>query len=97
LEGRRELTPAFGAGDELPRHVYPECLRGFEIDDQLRSRHLLNRQVGRLPTFEDTARIATTETVRLRYITAIAREAAGSRKFPRIEDRRNAMAKRERG
>jgi hypothetical protein len=39
--------------------------------------------------------LAAGETVRLRHIPAIARQAAGSCKFPRIEDRGDAMAKRE--
>src|ERR1700726_732053 len=48
------LDHLVGAGDELPRHIDPERLRGLEVDDQLHSRHLLHRQVARLLALEDS-------------------------------------------
>src|SRR5712691_11270963 len=98
--GQRTLAGSFnhlvGAGDELPRYVEAERFGRLEVDDQLHSRNLLDRQVARLLALEDTTRIAAGEPVRLRHIAAIARQAAGSSKFPRIEDRGDAIAKRER-
>ena len=46
-----------GAGEEQSRHGEAERFGGIEIDDQLESGRLLNRQVGRLGAVEDLSGI----------------------------------------
>jgi len=46
-----------GASEDRWRHGEAERLGGVEIDHQLECRRLLYRQVGRLRTLEDPARV----------------------------------------
>jgi hypothetical protein len=42
-----------GAGEDRWRNGQPERLRSVEVDDKLKPRRLLDRQIGRLGTSED--------------------------------------------
>jgi hypothetical protein len=42
------------AGEQRRRHSQPECLRGFQVDNEFVPGRRLHRQVGGLLAFEDT-------------------------------------------
>src|SRR5262245_26133685 len=51
------LDHLVGEGEQLIRHNEAECLRGFEIDDELDFGRLQHRQIGGLCTLENPSNI----------------------------------------
>ena len=55
-----------GTDEQIGRHSDPKHLRGLKIDDQFDLRGLLDRQVGGLLAFENSAGVDADQTVRVR-------------------------------
>src|SRR5438876_189269 len=60
------LDHLIGAGEEGFGNRKADRLRGFDIDDQLEFRRLLNRQITRLLTFEDATGVNADHAKRVR-------------------------------
>src|SRR5262249_59876256 len=75
----------------------PARLDGITADDQRDHRSLLPRQVGRLFTFENPARIEAYQAECIRQAGAIAHQAAGRGKFAKLRDHWNRVLERKRG
>jgi hypothetical protein len=61
MQNRRSpdlLDNLVGVHQHRLRHSEAERLGGPEVDDQLESRRLLNRQIGGLGAFEDLSRVS---------------------------------------
>src|SRR5262245_50789349 len=66
-----------GAAEQLHRDSETEGPGGLEVNDQLEFRRLLNRQVGRLSALENFSGVGPDQTVVIRFIAAVAHQAAG--------------------
>src|SRR5216683_2561471 len=73
------LDDLVGAGEDRWRDGEAESLGGREIDDQLECRRLLDRQISRLGTFEDSPRVTAGLAKGLSDPHTIADQAAGRR------------------
>src|SRR5271166_2142496 len=66
-----------GARQDRGRNREAERLSGREIDDQIEDGRLLNRQIGRLGTFQDSSRVTAGLAKGIRDPCTIADQAAG--------------------
>jgi hypothetical protein len=73
--GAASFDDLIGACRESGRHINAEHLRDFEIDDELKSDRLMNRQIGRLDALEDLPRVNADLTI---AVGAVLRAAANS-------------------
>ena len=89
---RSLLDHLVGAHQERLRHGELQRLRGFEVDDQLESCRLLDREIGWLGTLEDLAGVNADQAKGSCEAWSIADQAAGSGEFAPRTDRRNGMA-----
>ena len=78
------------------RKFDPECLRRFEIEGQLDSCGLLNRQIGWLIAVENAPGIDSKFVQGIDDAGAIAHQAAAQRVLTVLEDRGQRMAGRQR-
>src|SRR6516164_7755260 len=89
------LDHLIGAGDESPRDLEAEHLRGAEVEEQFDFRGLLDRQVGRLIAFEYPAGIHASRTERVRKIGSIAHQAASRCELASLVDRGHRVTNRQ--
>src|SRR5438132_12018284 len=71
------LDDLVGTGEERSRHSEAERVGGLEIDDQLEFARLLDRQISRLGTLQDSPRVTAGLTKGIRDPHTIADQAAG--------------------
>ena len=81
-----------GAREHSGRNGEAQRLRGFEVDDQLESCRLLDREIGWLGTLEDLAGVNADQAKGSCEAWSIADQVAGSGEFAPRTDRRNGMA-----
>src|SRR5437660_1585440 len=74
------------AREHRNRYIKAECLRGFEVYDQLVFARQLNRQIGWLFTLENTVDIRSGALVELDIIHAIGCQTAVRRKITEAID-----------
>jgi hypothetical protein len=70
-----------GAGEDRWRNGQPERLRSVEVDDKLKPRRLLDRQIGRLGTSEDLSDVNASLPKGSRVARSIAGQAASRGKL----------------
>src|SRR6516162_7839338 len=66
-----------GGGEQRLRHGEPECLRGFEIDDQLKFSGLLNWQFTGLLAPENAVDVGSRAPIKIEIIDAVRHKASG--------------------
>src|SRR5262245_55940560 len=81
-----------GATDQRLWDIQTERFCGFEIDDHLDFRDLLNRQIGRFIALENTANVVPDHTIRLGKVTSVAHQTAGCSELSMLVDRRHSVA-----
>src|SRR5262245_6161904 len=81
-----------GAGEQRQRHREPQRPRGLEIDDQLDLRGLLDGQITRLFSLENSADVSADQTIKVRLIASVAHQTAARGELAILEDRRHRMA-----
>jgi hypothetical protein len=96
----RDLFPQNGApsfddlaGEDRGRDRQAERLRRVEIDDQLKSVRLLDRQIGRLGAFEDFVNVDHAPTQQIAKVRTIGYEPAGICELPEVRYRWQSPAK----
>src|SRR6516225_38477 len=80
-----------GGGDELLRHLEPERMRGFEVDDKLEFGRLLDRQVTGPFTLEDAIDIGRRLPVCLEHLNPVGHQAAACDEVAERIDGRQAV------
>ena len=85
-----------GAGEQRLRHGQPECLRGFEINDELILGRRLHREIAWLLTFEDAIDVAGGTPKLVDKIKSIRDQAAAGDKVAPVVDRRQPVPGGER-
>src|SRR5262245_53836920 len=76
------------SGDQLWRNRQADLLRGLEIDHQLELRRLLDRQVGRLGSLQDSVHVIGDAPVAVREVRVVGHEPAGIYSFTVVRYRR---------
>jgi hypothetical protein len=74
-----------GASEQGERHGDAERLRRLQVDNQLDLGRLLHRQVGRLFTFQDAARVDAGNTVRFGKVAVAATGRSAQREASRAQ------------
>ena len=98
--GRAKLFERFhlfdnlvGAAKQVERKCEAEQVRGFQVEDKLDSRRLLNGQIGWLFTLKNASNINTDQTLSVRQVAAsIAHETTGGREWLCVGDCRQRVA-----
>src|SRR6516165_5495974 len=85
-----------GASEQLGRNGETQCLRSFQVDDQLELGRLYHRQIGGLFAFENAADINAGLAPCICEAAAIAHQAAGLGIFADVVNRGNFITRRER-
>src|SRR5262249_17401352 len=91
----RSLDHLVGAGDESPRDLEAEHLRGAQVEEQFDFRGLLDRQIGRLIAFENPAGVDAGRTECVRKIGSIAHQAASRCELASLVDRGHRVTNRQ--
>src|SRR5262249_11741280 len=86
-----------GGGKQIERDGEPECPGRLEIYEQLVFGRQLNRQVGRLFTLEQSARVVACDTEQRVRCSSVTEQAPGLHEFAALEDRGQSMASRQGG
>ena len=84
----RQVAVIIAAGGEA------ECFRGLEVDDQLEKGRLLDREVGRLRTFENPPCIVTGQAIVVGNFASVTHQTAKHDILAKLIDRGNPMASR---
>src|SRR6516164_3450015 len=96
---RGPSTPSFnhlvGAAKQWQRNREAECPRGLEINDQLDSRFLLDRHVGRLVPLENAPGVDACEAIQVCNAASVAHQSAGRGKRAKLIDRGHSVAERQ--
>src|SRR5690242_3958034 len=95
-QGSRSFNDLVGAGENRLRYCQSERLGGFQVDDQLEFRRLLEWQVSWLGALEDLSGINAALAIDSREARSIADQAACRGELAPLIDRRNGMAYRQR-
>jgi hypothetical protein len=66
-----------GAAEQRCWEIQPECLGGFQVDDERNFCHLLNWQVGRSSALENLAGVDALLAIDVNQIGSVAHQAAG--------------------
>src|SRR5262245_4683304 len=85
------LDHLVGAGETRWRDFEPNAPSGPEGDDELELRALDDRQIGRLVTFEDAARINADQAIRLGVAWSVASQATGLGGLAKVIESRDPM------
>jgi hypothetical protein len=88
---RDSLDHLVGARLQGQGQLDAERLGSLEIEDQLDPYGLLDRQISRLFTLENTANVAPNCSMLIRGVRSIALQTAGRRKLAEAKDRRHLV------
>src|SRR6516162_1399803 len=86
-----------GAAAQGQRHGDAERSGGLEVDVQFDFRCLLDRQIGRLLTLEDTAGIDTNRAIGVGDTATVAYQPTSRDKLARFKNRGHSVLNRQRG
>src|SRR4051794_2750323 len=81
-----------GAREQQLRHGEAKRLRRLNVDDQLKLRRLLDRQIGGVGPLEDLSRVNTLEAIDIRKARPITEQAAVVGEIARLGDCWNYIA-----
>src|SRR5713101_337237 len=91
------LDHLVGAAEQRERDGEAEGLGSPEIYDQLDFRGLLDRQISRLPTLENSPGVNADQTIVIRFIASVAHQTAGRGKLAIVVDCGHRVADRQCG